>query len=553
MNFPGRLDLAILESVNPEIAENSDFYEELDELLDGGPKMLRHRSEYLVKKPEESSEEYQYRLKLFSYDPVLARCLAQLSNKFMSAPWTVEFPKDAREDAFWESFRENTNLANRNERNFIKDSFDFLLKYRRVWGIIESTGAKEGGEPYILIAGPDTVVHWDKDKFGNLLWIKRRVITTEFNPVGGSKDVATWTFYTPQEIAIYESRVKVDSDGLKVLKENGDIAEEQEVPLLDVVSHERPTTPVVEICIEKHLWVTYLALPLVLEHIRVHNNINYVSGVAGTIQRTFTPMKMDANSDWDTEEATKKFGNSSVVIGEKFAYAESAGTALPALAARLKEIETAIKDLVFASPISAAQNQPSQESGVAKGMDFYNQEEALRGYGDSVIRFLEMCYQKVAEAMKFKAPEKISANGMLQFNMDSLDDKIARLTQLETLNIPVSPECWKLVAKDLARALVPQASSKQIKTIELEIDAEFAKRDKQLLGFAEAAELFGAQALDLETFLNILGLDAQKIMPKLEEQRKKVAQEAQQQLEDMKLFDTLTGVTQGKPGVAGGK
>lgn len=551
--YPPRLPFEELESFHPEYTRYAEYYQIVDDLLEGGWAMLSQVEKFLMKKPGEEPETYKYRKKLFTYTPILSQCLSQLTNKFTTGILSVEgFPTLGIEGAFWKDFRESTDGNRRTERQTIRTAFESLIKYRRVFSIIEKpagaavdrrTELEEGLLPYMLVLDPRNVVHWGTAN-GKLAWVKVRTIEDEFSPVSGAKLKATWTFYDGESIARYSAYVERNKDGEIELNVPADATDFKQYVNLEgtVIQHERRGIPVTMAELPWELWVCNQAMPMILEHIRVKNNLSYCANIAGLMQRLFTPMQTDATKDVDPQEFVGQFGNEKVAIGSSFSFNETTGGAITNVGKYLADLEVSIRDLTFANSITSDPSRSNiQESGVAKSMDFINQEEALRTYGALLVRWIEESYRQVADAYGAPAkPQDISANGLTEFTLDTVDAKIARLASLESLKTPLSRTAIKMLSKELCKALVPTASSAEQDTFSEEVNQVFEDLENTLqLSVEDALKLFEAGALSLRTLFEAVRLDPDTEIEQMNEEQEAAQAEEDALVEDQLSMDML--------------
>lgn len=532
MEYPKKVAFEILESVHPEVEQNQELFNITDDLLGGGQRLKDNLEKYLVKKPDEDAEIYKYRKKLFTYVPILGQCLAQLLNRMTASNHTINgFSESPKHKEFWFKFRESVNGNHQKEKAFIKDVFFKLLKYGKVYAVIEKdysdilpTNKKEEEElglmPYIALYDPRSVIHYQEID-GKLKWIKIRELETNYNPVGETQYFLKWTFIDDTFITSYRCPMIYSNTG----KLEPDVQSEFNsssymIPLTKQVAHERGTIPVVRIQIPENLWVTKEAIFLVLEHIRVHNNLTYTANVAGQIQRLFTPMSESADKMVDLEEARGQTGNHRVLIGQGFTFNETTGTAINTIAGYLGKLESRIKDLIFSNGISAGDDRPMQESGVAKSMDFISQEQALAAYGEQLLFFLEECYKLVALTQGFSKEEisQISVSGLNEFVLDTVDTKVNRISLLEALDTPISNTAMRLVVEDLQRALTPNASILEQEIIHNETLQDFSDVNHPKLGLEELTSLVLNQIVSVSTAQELLGFDPSVEWDRIKEQ-----------------------------------
>lgn len=523
-SYPNTVSFKDLETTREDYVVHSASCEQIDELIEGGDRIRTNVEKYLLRKPDEEQKVYNYRKKLFTYDPVICQSINQLVTKFSSGICTVEnLPNDKRYPEFWKEFRENTDSNGRNERDFIKEVFSRLIKYKTLFCLIDKTElavepinfAQEAAlgayKPYTVLFNPCDVL--DYQTTGDKVeWVKFRQVTRTAEPIGAAKYFMTWVFVDNDLIVKYRTEVEFNchTKCYEPICDDGRTTKvEQPVDKISEVAHNRGSTPVVMAALPEELWVANQASLLILEHIRVHNNLTYAANVAGQIQRLFTPMRETADSMVDIDSAKLHTGNDSVLIGESFSFNETSGVAMSSVSAYLAELEVKIQDLIFSNGISAAPEQLSQESGVAKAFDFANQESALTTYGSYIVEFLEAVYEQVAIALGI-APitvKAINVSGLNEFTLDSLSTKLERFERIENLKSPIANTTIKLLVHDLQKSMVPHVSTTDQNIITKETEKNFSPKDHPDITFDEAVQLVGLQVLSPATTAELLGFD----------------------------------------------
>lgn len=532
MFYPATLDFNTLEEYHPDIKENLCLYQTIDDLITGGEKLKNNISKYLIKKPGEDIEVYNYRKKLFTYTPVIGQALNQLLNRLSASNYLVNGLPEKQD---WSSILESLDGERMKEKEFIKQAFLRMLKYQCVFGIIEKPyseiepqNRKEEEElnlnPYIALYDHRQVVHYQEHN-NKLQWVKLRNLICEYSPTGGNNTYLEWTFIDESKMVMYRCPVKVE-DGKCTPKLNPD----QDtgvfnVPKYNEIEHGRSSIPVVKAELPSTLWVVKEAIYLTLEHIRIHNNLTYTANVAGMIQRLFTPLRETADAPADIDGAKLQVGNERTLIGSSFSFNETTGSAISTVSGYADKLEDRIEDIIFSNGMSVNRDRPIQESGEAKKLDFTSQEQALISYGERLIDFVEECYRKMADAMGSNESEikRISVSGLNEFILNTVEAKINRIEKLERLASPISEAVMKHVVSDLQRALTPNASTEEQAQIKRETEVNYEPDDFPELGINEVLSLFQNQVISEESIQEILGLDPQEESQRIKNQLEKKA------------------------------
>lgn len=533
MKYPEYISFEKLEECHPEVEDNKEMYETIDTLLEGGTKLKRDIEKYLVRKPDEDDEIYKFRKRIFTYEPIVGKCLAQLMNRLVQANYVVEgLPREGKEGIFWKRIRENLDGQGTKEKDFLECLFFCLVKYRRAFILVDKPeyelvpqNLREeyemGIHPYAVVYGQNTVTHF-KETDGRLEWVKIRKLIHDYSPVGETKHYLEWTFIDSTDMATYKIEVeKEDRLGCgckwipKTIEINPkNVTEKGKVPvkLINQVEHERGEIPIIKVELPQNLYVTKEAYFLALEHIRIHNNLNYTAIVAGQIQRLFTPLSEDPNTTVDIEAAKLQTGNDRVLIGKSFSYNETTGAAIETISSYSSRIESRIRDIIFSNGMSNDSTRPMQESGVAKSMDFKSQEQALQKYGEYLINTLESIYRMIARQRVSTEllVDKISVSGMNEFVLDSIDSKIERILTIEQLELSMPDTGMRLLLEDLVRSLNPFASTEEQDIIKDEIHKIFNDPEFPDLETQEVISLVQNQIISNNSARDMLGFSPEK-------------------------------------------
>lgn len=549
MSYPDYLSVKKLEERHPEVAENWETLETIDDLYEGGQRLYNKRKKYVHRKPDEDDHVFHFRLKMFTYDPILSENINKMLTRMSASQYVVEgITKRGEKDELWNSFRKNMDNCGMTEPDFIEGVFEKLLKYRKVYGVLDY--AKEDSKvPFLALFDPRHVIHYGESG-GNIEWVKIRQVVHEYSPVGENEIYLLWTIIDSEKVVRYRADLDFDLDGdLKYIGEEINLKIEQAgiEKQLQVtaykeseVEHDWGRTPVVKCELKEGLWVTSLVCHLMKEHIRVHNNIATTAMLAGQIQRLFTPIQEGADSTVDIDEAKLQTGNEHILIGQNFQFSETQGSAIKTVGDYLSKIENRVKDLLFSSGISSGQVQPSQESGVAKSLDFVAQEQALQSYGQTIVKFYREILRMVALAIDPDQSEMVNVNGLNEFILDSLDNKVERVQKIANLSneIPISNTAFRIIIEDLQRAMSPYASPEEIEQIMEETRQNWDSEDKPQFNLEELTNLVLDRVIDKNTARELLDLDPEMIEDKI----------AQEMIAEAQLQSELQQITNPQEG-----
>lgn len=479
--YPEQLKLNILETRHPEYDEQIKALTDIDNLVTGGYKLAKNIERYLHKRPGETPELYQTRLSKFTYTNILSASINELVSKISNAPLSIS----GVDDKLWKTFRDNTNLDGRTEKQLITHIFRELLKFRKIYVHVDKVKpnipivnkAQEeqlGLRAYVVTYSAQQVINWCDDK-----WVKiRQIVDDTTNPLVPLRKKAIWTIIDETYIARYSAYVELDKHGC-ITKVNGEIInDDTTIPLdSDVIVHGLSKLPVIDVDISSELWVADQAYHKALEHLRI-DCTKYDLLSMSYFQRSYKSLN---HADPELQSLDETFVNDKplptglehVIEVDEFKWNEPQGTIITPMMDALKQIENQVSDIINLGGVSAQSGIVTQ-SGESKKMDFYKSEMKLRAYGEILCEAYQDILHLVAEASNLDNTH-ISVTGLNNFEKDNLDIIIARLNELSKvdltkLQMEIPPTAFKLVINQLINQLIGNASPEQQKTIENEID-----------------------------------------------------------------------------------
>lgn len=485
--YPTNIKLSILESRHPEYINQIKALRDIDHLVSGGYKLANVISEFLPQRPGEDAELYETRLSKFTYANILSASINELVSKISNAPISIS----GIDDNFWKTFRANTNLAGRTDKQLISNIFTELLKFQKVYIHVDKkkpnveivNKAQEeqlGLRPYVVTYSSSQVINWSENE-GKIQWIKiRQLVDDTSNPFIPVRKKAIWTFIDNTYVARYAAYVELDRYG-NLEKVNGEyINNDTEVALSsDVVVHGLSVTPVIKIEVPSELWVANQAVHKALEHLRIDCtkydllSMSYFQRTYKSLNHADSELQNLGESFVDEDDRSIPTGLAHVIEVDEFKWNEPQGTIITPMMDALKQIENQVSDIISLGGVSAESGVVTQ-SGESKKMDFYKSEMKLRAYGEILCESYQDVLQLVAAAAGLDTV--ISVTGLNNFEKDNLDIMISRLNELSKVDLvklksDMPPTAFKLVLRQLVNQLVGNASPEQQKLIEGEIEA----------------------------------------------------------------------------------
>lgn len=482
--YPDNLKLGILESKHSEYVTMLPVLKEIDLLTSGGYKLKSAIKQFIPQRPGEEGRLYEHRLSKFTYLNILSSALNDIVAKTINGSLVVSKAEKLA------SFREDTSLNGRSERDLLQHILRTCLKYKSIYlhvdksksDVIPLNKAQEEAlnlKPYVITYSPFDVVNWSESG-GRLQWIKvRQVIEDSSNPVGLPVTKVMWTFIDGNYIARYVvSNVTLKADGSIEKINNEAVNDDTSISLASLVNHNFSEIPVVKLDLPSEFWFTDQASAKALEHLRTDcskHDLLTMAYFQRTFKRVQTPDADLDNSFVDNDSEPLPTGLQHVIEVEKFEWSEPQGHIIPHLMDALKQIENQVKTLISQGGASVELGAVAQ-SGESKRMDFSKEETLLRYYG----QLLCTAYQKVLKlvAKSIQVPDQeISVTGLSEFDNDSLELQIGRLTSLSEIDFAklkqeLPTEAFKLIYAELINKAVGNISADQQKVIKTQIEAK---------------------------------------------------------------------------------
>ncbi|MBD2515194.1 hypothetical protein H6G93_09270 [Nostoc sp. FACHB-973] len=314
--YPNYLTLGLLKSSHPDYVELLPALNEIELLASGGYKLKSKIESFLPRRPGEDADIYETRLKKFTYANILGSAINKQLARFNNSSISISGIEDGQD--FWNTFRDDTNLAGRSEKNLLSTIFRECLKFKKVFLHVDkhsvpyevNSKAEEeilGIRPYVTIYPSLQVINWSDKGGEELKWIKVFQISVDSsNPLTKPVTRATWTFIDEQYVARYGAVVELDKNGFikSIINERGTSSnDETPIPLLsEPVEHGMGKIPVIKIEVPDDLWACNQAASKAVEHLRTDCS-KYDLLTLAYFQRTF---KRITKPDDDLEKVFQK-------------------------------------------------------------------------------------------------------------------------------------------------------------------------------------------------------------------------------------------------------
>ena len=335
--------VAAIDALNvehPVYQNNKELWSQLEILYTGGNMIRRASGYFLAKRPKELPEIYAARSQRMTYQNILGSAVDwYLANLFQSDPeidYKQRAPDGSYTDyapppaikAFYAAFRQNCNRRGTTFVDLFREVLKNLLLYQSSWVLIDFPHLdqppqtrweqEQAGQlmPYLINFAPTSVVDWCEDSYGNLEWVKLRVITEQRNFLQKSNRITRWYYYDRQEYRIYES---IQEGNIPDARKNADLVDHGLHALAELNK-----VPIHRIQVPEGLWLANRVLPQVLDHLNTDNALSwalFLSALAmpvliGDIRETptlseagFIKLPKDSQISW-----TEPSGNSFSIL-----------------------------------------------------------------------------------------------------------------------------------------------------------------------------------------------------------------------------------------------
>lgn len=398
---------------------------------------------YLHKKTSETPEQYQERLKLFSYTPLLMTHLEELGDRLLASPLSVD-----TEAEWYPLWTKNTDGLGTPESAFLRKAILTSLIYGKVYfgvrlpsRLPESLADEANDLPIVKIYSPAQVIR--EGVTDDKPWYVTREIVELASPEALTH-VERTTIWENGRTRVYE--VPVEAISSLTIDATIEPKPYQYYPGVPTAMVTLETKAIGEHCYSKQL-----------QHLRMENAWNYAAYIAGAIQRIYKPQVLPEDDPRKVYEvpdySSYDFSGTDVLVGGGFEYVEAKGDALKNIQAAMDKVESQLKGLVHKSFASVSETAVEQ-SGVSKSIDQIALNDALRAYG------LAFCqgYQKLLSLVSgLMATGEVKVSGMQDYSQDSVDELIDKTDKLLAFADILSPLCMQKWLERLQVAMHPGA------------------------------------------------------------------------------------------------
>lgn len=485
--LPEKLTLKDLERSHPVRTAYLDTFVTISDLREGYTALKRKVTKYLPIRPGEDQDIYRLRIKKFTYTPVMTTAIREFVAKLVSSSLHIS----GATGSFWGEFRTSLDGAGQDELDLLTEVFTTLLYYGKCYLAVDSTvpatlprslAEDTQVKPFLRVYSPLDVLNEGKD------WYLTRTVTYNNSPTEDATAISRWTYFTPEEIAVYETEVQLGygevGETLVARAKSGGrwyqvatrSATVEKHP--DSVVHNLGECPMVCLELPSELWVAHTVMSKQLQYIRIESSWDNAGDIAGTVQRVFTPTPPSPVDDpsklyVEPDYSQLQSSNAHILIGNKFAFVESTGGAITNLTSQLETIKTQINDLVsMGYKTSSDSGRANNQSGVSKQTDMTLLEDSMRSFGKKVANLYERALKLVSRWAGLN--EDISVQGLDTYSVNSLEEVVTTTVSLQPLLPQLPPTVAKLWFAKLSSLMTGTVSQEDQAKIEEELEEIFA-------------------------------------------------------------------------------
>jgi hypothetical protein len=507
--------VSMLDSKHAYWSKYHDSWDMLDLLYRGGPAILENAARFLRKRTKELSEVYAARLVAFDYNNILGTALGWYQSKLFAQDPSIEILLKGNNDPAalpdsvkrpYTDFLQNADRSGTTFIDIFRLVFQNLLVFKGAYVCVDlptSAGAKNraeqrasgGLDPYLMVYDPRSVINWDVDEFGNLLWAVIRIQAFKHEFLGDGLTIDRWYYYDRQEYRIYErtkTNPKENSSSPLLFAASGEVVStsaEQTAELVASGPHsmsECNRVPVRYFTIPEGLWLASRAYLPSMAHLNIENSYQWAVHMANLPVPVITGDSSFSQTISETSYIT-------LDKEAKFEWTEPKGTSFKISA----ELLEAKREEIYRSMFLMAQGRSSSasassQSGYSKELDMTPSKDVLAAFGDIVRVGAQHVLEDVAEV---RGDEKV------EFDVRGFNFEInPALQEAETAEIMISLDIPsdtlnKEMQKRVAHAYLSDANRAVIQQVDDEIDAA-PTRDEIAAQQAEQQKLSMDRALN---------------------------------------------------------
>lgn len=494
------LPYATLKQTHPTY--DAEYWTQLRALYKGGRTLLRNKK--LLKKVfpphrDELPDIYEERCKRAFYIPYAGEIVDHILASLTAEPLEAKLA-DAEEGAplpeFYAEFIKDCSPPGGQEMNInqlVRKTMLDALQVQTGWVLLDLETPRDiNGQPikfaslkdqektsalevYVDTLNAESVVDWEEDSTGELVWAIVHTAECRRGGISGSRNRTTerWVYWTQLDWQVFE--IAYDNDKPP--------RDKDVVPEVNGGLHTHGKVPLRRLCVPDGLWVMEKLEGLAREH------FNKRSGLAWAELQTLLPELYEflgpevsakggiigANQEDESRAVTQTRGQGYVQVrgGDDTAMFVGPDAAPFAhVLASCKDVRDEMHRVSHQMKLSVDNTAASmQRSGESKAHDKAAESVVLTFLGLLCREFLRGLMQDVSKARgEVELVDKWETKGMEKFDEVAVSDVVAQGVDLESVPIP-SPTFQRRFKYNLAKAVLgSEASQEDLDKIEEELD-----------------------------------------------------------------------------------
>jgi hypothetical protein len=453
---------------------DQSLFQRYDALYRGGPAFRRSISAFLPANPLEAPAVYELRKRDAFYRSYVGPIIDFFSAQLFGSPFLVRAGsggETATPDLFYSDFREDVDMNGTDLVTFMKARFVQAMTLGAAWILAELPSddglpaaaradweARGLGRVRLCPIGPEAVLDWECDDYGQLLWaITYRSEKRRDDPRLERQLVTeTWRLYDRQDVETFQ--VVYDPAKRRIRPED-------EIPSVGREPHRFPRVPLVQLRLPEGLWLLNRAADAQVEHFRLSAALSWA------IKRACYPMAVFHAADQEAAPIPVTGAGYTLKIGllEKLEWVSPATAPFEVVAGQIAQQKDELYRIAQQMASSVNNNATTlNRSGDSKNADAAATEICLLAYSVHVKAAVEDIFELVSDG-RGDFDIHFSIEGMSSFSLGDITVSLANMKLAVELEIPSTTLRAELAVK-AAGMLLPDASQDVRDKIRAEIE-----------------------------------------------------------------------------------
>ena len=489
---------------------NAPLWARCDLLYAGGWRIQEHARDFIPRAPREPAHYYDWRIKATSYVNYFARLVGYLTGSLFNELLSVSVAADPKTDeaptvpdaAFYSAFATDCDTKGTDFSQFVRAEalVKAMVKRRALVQVdlplakplpdgasLAQEDASGNRRAYLVSIDIEELINWEKGPDGRFLWaVLQRKVYDRKSPLA-KHDEYRFQFKIWEQV---DGRAVYYVFQTKLVRSDEELNDEDELTLITPPrTTSFPVIPLVELELPEALWVGNQCGPLCQEHYRRRSDL------IGALCRSLVeipyvklgPEIPEVHGALPSERAQdpsrgdnillKAQQTTNVVLGseDEIGFAGPSGKAFELASKEAKDV----REEIFASVNAMAlqlENSASalKRSGESKAEDKSAIGVILKFLADQTKEFAQQVMTLVSLARGEHV--KWAASGLNTFDSQDRQEIIEDAALVQGLNIP-SRRFQILSQQKVVRAVLPNATAKQLEEISREIEASTSEHE----------------------------------------------------------------------------